>query len=152
MKKIFLALAVIFSLSAPAPSFAKVLSGDTLYRVCQLDGLLMCSLYIRGMVEGQALLGLDYVERMKDSTTFLQAHERYGSLSESELRVVEQYNDTFKFVILGNSIYCIPEDEPIKSISRKIFNYLDENPDERHKPAVFLVSVAIRQLYPCPMD
>lgn len=46
--------------------------------------------------------------------------------------------------------YCIPERLKSNTIVEVVANYVDRKPEERHRPALALVRMALFEAYPCP--
>ncbi len=52
-------------------------------------------------------------------------------------------------MVSGFTAVCFPDETTLGQLNRVVVKYLKAHPEETHEPAVVLVTVALREAFPC---
>ena len=52
-------------------------------------------------------------------------------------------------MVSGFDAVCFPNETTVGQLHRVVVKYLEAHPEETHQPAVILVTVALREAFPC---
>jgi len=108
-----------------------------------------------------ALAGLDGNGLLQKCGPIEKLYDDPASLSSQEgsgvvycLGYVDSFLETFYFQRQAKIVpavpYCLPDEKlPRKDLVSAVVKYLENHPDELHKPAGLHIFMALREAYPC---